>query len=365
MSMQIIDMDSHLREEYILDEVYRLEGKFAAETPVRLNDEKNVRAKFKHNLRPWPEEIVSHFRHPIFYDPYENWRGGEVAKRQVAGYDMDIRLADNQREGIDHQFLFPTHLSIPTYTEGELGAAACRAYNNWVKGLVAGKEEQLWPVGVVPWGHPEALVDELRRCVGVHGFKAIHLTPYSHKHTIDNKVFEPFYAEAEKLGVPLMLHPATFGDLINRYDNFFAMHVLGRPFNCTAGLIALTTGGVFERYPDLRVAFFECSAEWILYWMHRMDDDYGRLEGTFTPKITRKPSEYLMKNCYVTCEADERLLALALEEFNEDRVMMASDYPHFDSEYPGTVTELQERSDITDKQKQKILSENAKEFLRL
>ncbi len=42
MSMQVIDMDSHLREEYILDEAYRLEGKFASETPIRLKDEKNV-----------------------------------------------------------------------------------------------------------------------------------------------------------------------------------------------------------------------------------------------------------------------------------------------------------------------------------
>jgi hypothetical protein len=67
----------------------------------------------------------------------------------------------------------------------------------------------------------------------------------------------------------------------------------------------------------------------------------------------------------VTCEADERLLRLALEEFNEDRVLLASDYPHFDSEYPGTVHELQERSDISAKQKQKILCENAKEFLRI
>ena len=126
MSMQIIDMDSHLREEYILDEAYRLEGKFASETPIRLNDEKNVRAKFKHNFHAWPEEVVAQFRHPIFYDPCENWRGGAVAKRQLAGYDMDVRLADNEREGIDHQFLFPTQLSIPTYTEGELGSAACR-----------------------------------------------------------------------------------------------------------------------------------------------------------------------------------------------------------------------------------------------
>ncbi len=46
-------------------------------------------------------------------------------------------------------------------------------------------------------------------------------------------------------------------------------------------------------------------------------------------------------------------------------MLIASDYPHFDSEYPGTVHELKERSDITDKQKQKILCENAKDFLRM
>jgi uncharacterized protein len=363
--MRVFDMDSHLREEYLMDEVYRLEGKYASETPVRLSEEKSVRAKFKHNLKPWPEHVGAHFDHKIVYDPEANWNGGEIARRQVGGWDMARRIADNDKEGIDTQFLFPTQLSIPTYIEGELGWALARAYNNWVKKLVKGHEDRLWPVGIMPFGHPEGIVSELRYCTGELGFKAIHLTPYTHSRTIDDPVFEPFYSEVEKLDVPLMLHPASMGELINRYDNFFAMHVLGRPFNCTAGLVALTTGGVFERHPNLRVAFFECSAEWILYWMHRMDDDYKRMRNGFAPKITKKPSEYLKQNCYVTCEADERLLALALQEFNEDRVLMASDYPHFDSEYPGTVHELKERGDISEKQKQKTLSENAKEFLRL
>ena len=361
--MTVFDMDSHLREEYFLDEVYRLEGKFAEYSPVRLNDEKNVRAKFRHNLRPWPPEVRAHFNHSLVYDPSENWNGGDVARRQVGGWDMARRVADNEREGIDRQMLFPTHLSIPTYIRGELGAALARSYNNWVKKLVAGHEDRLWPVGILPWGHPEALCDELDHCVRTLGFRCVHLTPYSHDHTLDDPVFEPFFDRAERLRVPLMLHPASMGDLINRFDNFFAMHVLGRPFNCTAGLVALTTGGIFERHPNLKVAFFECSAEWILYWMHRMDDDYERMKNGFTPKITRKPSEYVKKNCYVTCEADEKLLALALSEFNEDRVLLASDYPHFDSEYPGTVNRLRERSDITETQKQKILCENAREFL--
>jgi uncharacterized protein len=363
--MQVFDMDSHLREEYFLDEVYRLEGKFAHLTPVRLSQDRNLRARFRHELSPWPKEVAEHFNHSVVYDESANWNGGEIARRQVGGYDMARRIADNDKEGVDVQFLFPTQIGIPTYAEGELGSALCRAYNSWVKRLVKGYDEKLWPVGMVPWGHPEGMVAELRHCVTALGFKAIHLTPYTHRHTIDQAVFEPFYAEAAKLDVPLMLHPNSYGELINRYDNFFAMHVLGRPFNCTAGLVALVTGGVFERHPDLRVAFFECSAEWILYWMHRMDDDYKRMKNGFAPKIARAPSDYIKRNCYVTCEADERLLAHALEEFSEDRVLLATDYPHFDSEYPGTVHELLARTDITQKQKDKIASANAREFLRL
>jgi predicted TIM-barrel fold metal-dependent hydrolase len=65
----------------------------------------------------------------------------------------------------------------------------------------------------------------------------------------------------------------------------------------------------------------------------------------------------------VTCEADEKLLPLALAEIGEDHVCMATDYPHFDSEFPDTVAELRARSDITERQKEKILGQNAARLL--
>jgi predicted TIM-barrel fold metal-dependent hydrolase len=197
----------------------------------------------------------------------------------------------------------------------------------------------------------------------------VHCMPYvstaTTQRTIDDPAYYPFYEAVQRLNVPLMLHPNSQGDLINLYDNFYAMHVLGRPFNCTAGLVALTIGGIFEKFPNLRVAFFECSAEWVLYWMHRMDDDYRKMQFGLAKKITRMPSEYIKKNVWVTCEADERDLKRTLGEFNENRVLLATDYPHFDSEYPGTVHELKERTDITSAQKEKIMTHNAMEFLQI
>jgi predicted TIM-barrel fold metal-dependent hydrolase len=62
---------------------------------------------------------------------------------------------------------------------------------------------------------------------------------------------------------------------------------------------------------------------------------------------------------------DEKLLRVAVDEIGEERVCMASDYPHFDSEFPHTVSRLKERTDITAKQKDLILGENAARLLNL
>jgi dihydroorotase len=87
-------------------------------------------------------------------------------------------------------------------------------------------------------------VAELERFVNEFGFQAAHVMPYvvtkNVQLTIDDERYYPFYEAAQRLGVPLMLHPNSQGELINLYDNFYAMHVLGRPFNCTAGLVDIT-----------------------------------------------------------------------------------------------------------------------------
>lgn len=83
--------------------------------------------------------------------------------------------------------------------------------------------------------------------------------------------------------------------------------------------------------------------------------------------LSMTPSEYVKRNCYVTMEADEHpsVLALSLEELGVEHILMATDMPHFDSEFPHTVSTLQERSDLTPKQKELILGGNAARLLNL
>jgi len=124
---------------------------------------------------------------------------------------------------------------------------------------------------------------------------------------------------------------------------------MGRPTNCAAALVALVLGRRVRKFPELRVVFFECSAEWILYWMHRMDDDWEWAKDfpQISGMLRMAPSEYIRRNCYVTCEVDEPDLRRPVAEIGEDHILMASDYPHFDSEFPHTVSNIRARGDLT------------------
>ena len=368
----IIDLDSHLRDHSVMDEVYQLEAPYEDFNPVRKvgpDGKVHFETKFPHLQS---EGNMRAYDHSYMYDPKENWRGGELAKRQIVGTDMAKRVELNAAEQLDKQVIFPTGISLPAMTEGGLGAALSRSYNNWVSNLVKGFENQLLPVAIMPAGDPESMPGELRRCVNELGLKCAHLVSYNGDRNLDNEAFFPFYEAAQELDVPLFCHPnGQFGFITERFNNFLAMHTLGRPTNCTQALVGLVAGGIFEKFPDLKVCFFEVTAEWPLYWMHRMDDDFEWLrddQDRHLPiHLNMTPSDYMRRNCYVTLEADENPAALrqSLDEFGEDHILMATDYPHFDSEYPHTVSKLQANAVLSNTQKEKILGENARKLLHV
>src|ERR1051325_4346368 len=72
----IIDLDSHLRDGYFLDEIYKLEGTYAKLTPVPVGNAQGHKKKFIHSLDPISPQGRAAHSHPYIYDPDSGWRGG-------------------------------------------------------------------------------------------------------------------------------------------------------------------------------------------------------------------------------------------------------------------------------------------------
>jgi predicted TIM-barrel fold metal-dependent hydrolase len=91
--------------------------------------------------------------------------------------------------------------------------------------------------------------------------------------------------------------------------------------------------------------------------MYRLDEHWEWTGKYEAPGVTMKPSQYLARNCFLSCEADERASRHYVEEFGDDNVVFSTDYPHADSKFPHA-TETVLTLPLTNSSKKKILWDN-------
>src|SRR5712691_3777935 len=97
--------------------------------------------------------------------------------------------------------------------------------------------------------------------------------------------------------------------------------------------------------------------------MERMDEEWEKRGKVEAPLCKRKPSEYVIHgNWFFAAEPEEEMLPYVIERIGEDKILFASDYPHWDGMFPRVVSTIRGRKDILEEFKGKFLGENAKKL---
>jgi len=78
-----------------------------------------------------------------------------------------------------------------------------------------------------------------------------------------------------------------------------------------------------------------------------------------------KPSEYFKRQCYISLDPDEKDLLHVATAIGADKLLFASDFPHYDAVFPGAVAAIRDRESLTPEAKRLILGENAARLLGL
>ena len=121
---------------------------------------------------------------------------------------------------------------------------------------------------------------------------------------------------------------------------------------------------VFDRFPRLKLVLLESGAGWIGYWLDRMDGYAASLLGRAVP-LKEKPSSYFRRQCWISCDPDERTIPALMELYGDDRFFWASDFPHPDhtGDYIAELEELAER--LAPGARPKLLGENVLDCYRV
>jgi predicted TIM-barrel fold metal-dependent hydrolase len=303
-------------------------------------------------------------------DLFENVRPG--------GYLPEAHVNDMQADGVDAAVIYPTAgLLMFGVPDSELLSAIFRGYNDWLAEFSKPFPRQLKGIAMLNIDDVLAGVSELQRCFKL-GLAGAMITCYPPEgRPYESPEYEPLWAAAQDLGMPLGLHIGT-----NRPGpgQEFAAGIgeLTAAFLCNAdhwvrmSLAQIIYSGVFERYPKLQVGSVEMELSWAPHFLDRLDYNFKQrardlFKKGYWDRYTGDllPSDYFHRNVFLGFQED----ALGIKErqiIGVDNLQWGSDYPHPESTFPRTRQILDEiLTDCSETEKAKIAGGNAARIYHL
>ena len=243
------------------------------------------------------------------------------------------RLSDMDAAGIDLQVLSLTGIGLDRL-DPATGTSLARECNDALAAAVRAHPDRFAGFAYLALQDPEGAAAELERCVTRLGFKGAMISGTINGRFLDDPSFQPVLAAAEKLGVPIYLHPGPPPpDVFKAYFSGLpagvggALSTAGWGWHAENGLhsLRLVASGVFDRFPKLQLI--------IGHMGENIPFSLARAEERLTPvtsHLQRRVSDYFHANFHITTSGYFALqpLLCALTVFGADRIIFAVDYPY-------------------------------------
>ncbi|HEX3814839.1 MAG TPA: amidohydrolase family protein [Mycobacteriales bacterium] len=258
------------------------------------------------------------------------------------GGDLEF-MRKQHLDGLDIEYGMLNCLSgAGSQLNPEFSAALTRAVNDWQLAEWLEPEPRLRAGITVPQEHPDLAVAEIERMAGTPGFAQILLSVRTTE-PLGRRRYWPIYEAAARHDLPVGIHfgGGVRGNPISAagWPSYYIEDHTGMAQSFQAQVVSLVCEGVFERFPSLRVVLIEGGFAWLPPLMWRLDKHWSRLKAE-VPHLSQPPSHYVREHMWFTTQPmeeppDPRHLLQVFEHLGSlDRVMFATDYPHWDFDNP-------------------------------
>jgi predicted TIM-barrel fold metal-dependent hydrolase len=284
-----------------------------------------------------------------------------------AGYhDPKERLADMDTDGVDVEVIYSEVSAfryLPDMREG--ASESVQAFNDVLQEFAAVDPERLIVSYQIPIHDIDVAVAEVRRVADL-GAKSLQLPVFPSEYALPEYAddrYDPLFALIEETGLPICCHIGlnTNLDDLTRRDPTPNKGVM-------VPMTALTTaeafgmwvmGGVFERYPRLKVVFVEPGLTWVAWWVFTADDMMTR-QGYEFPAISELPSHYFHRNVALTFIEEPIALERLRDVIGVENILWSSDFPHPVTSWPNSRRIIDEQfANLPDTERDLITCGNA------
>ncbi len=276
-------------------------------------------------------------------------------------YELEPRFADMERMGVVRQVLSIGPAMTLYALEAEANQELAASLNDALASLARAHPDTFSCMATVPLQAPEAAAVELARAVR-SGHVGVMIASNVAGRNLDDPALDVFWAEAEALEVPLLVHPTNVLGAEDRLRDYYLRNFIGNPLDTTIAAACLIFGGVMDRFPNLKFCLSHLGGftPWIRgRWQH----GYGARQ---EPKAhgAGEPEDYLSRFFYDAVIHNADAFDFAVRTLGAERILYGTDYPA-DMGYHQLAREIPGLSRLPKAEREMILSRNARRVYRL
>ena len=304
---------------------------------------------------PWPAMADAHACHKHVMI------SGKVY-RTVAdgGWSVPRRIAAMGEMRVERQALSPMPELLSYWLPLEDGKALIRYLNEQIAEMVALAPQRFIGLGAVPLQDVDSAILELDFVLKKLNFSGVEIASHVNGVSIGDTRFEPFFAEAEKLGAAIFVHALRPAGQ-ERIVGAFPEQAVCFPGDIALAAASMITGGIAARHPKLRIAFSHGGGA-LSVLLPRLVHAWNMIPKA-KESLAESPAVYARRFFYDALVFDPAAVRFVIESFGSSQVCVGSDFPFNmgDSDPLGTL----EKAGFDAAVVTAIRSANARRFLGL
>ena len=274
--------------------------------------------------------------------------------------EPEARLEDMDKMGIDMQVLAVPPPQYYYWLEPDLAIQACRMQHERFAEVVADNPDRFAAVANIPMSHPDIAVEVLDEAKRDFGFNGFEMNADVLGEDLDDRRYDPIWEKAIELDMTAIMHPQGFTHG-QRMTDYYLVNVVCMPLASTVAVSRMILGGVWERFPDLKMVVVH-GGGYLPFYFARTDHAYG-VRPELRKHISRKPSEYLHKLHFDTAVFEPKMVEYLVEEYGDEHVLLGTDYP-FDMG-PTDPLAFIAQAKLTEQSRTRVLGGNAARLFKI